>query len=313
MNQHANVLPTFLLLGTNKAGTTTLYQALKQHPQVFLPHKKELHFFNDDFNYAKGADWYARSFFGQAAGFAARGDITPAYLYWGEKGVPRIKAVHGSEPPRMVVILRDPVGRAYSRYWHERRVEGREPLSFEEALEAEPDRLQADASTFGVRGRFPRAYFQGGLYGAQLDRYFESFPRHLFHVILFEDLTRDFAATVRGLLAFLELDTTVVIAKRRSNPASVVRAPQLDGWLRSRATVGKLARRMGIMSSVRKLLRWTFLVPFTYPPVNPDTEQRLRQRYLPDVQKLEKLIGRDLSAWYPTGIPSASDPVESIE
>lgn len=295
-------LPTFLVIGTNKSGTTTLYDVLKQHRQVFLPFRKELHFFSDDVRYARGVDWYVQSFFQGSAGCHVRGDVTPTYLYWGEKVIPRIKAVYGDTPPRMIVILRDPVERAYSRYWHQRRIEEREPLSFEDALAAEPERILEDAGTFGVRGRFPRAYFQGGLYGAQLERYFTSFPAECFHVMLFQDLQRDFAGTIRGLLAFLGVDETVDIARVRSNPASVTRAPRFNAWLRSRSTIGGVVRRVlpgHSFSYVRKAMRWAFLKPAEYPPINPDTEQQLRQRYLPDIRKLETLIGRSLDQWYP--------------
>ena len=304
MSNRLELLPSFLVIGTNKAGTTTLYDVLKTHPQVFLPFRKELHYFNNDLNYAKGVDWYVQSFFKDAAGFPARGDITPAYLYWGDKVIPRIEEVYGNEPPRMIAILRDPVERAYSRYWHQRRVEGREPLSFEAALAAEHERLEEDVHSLGVRGRFSRAYFHGGLYGAQLTRYFSSFPRRAFHIILFHDLQREFAETVRGLLMFLTLDTTVDIAPKQSNPASVLRAPRLNRWLRSRSTAGRIAKQVlseRMLSRVRKALRRPFLTPFSYPAMNPNTERELRQRYLPDLQKLEALIGRDLSCWYPEG------------
>lgn len=298
----AGQLPSFLLIGTNKAGTSTLYHVLKTHPQVFLPYKKELHFFNDDTNYAKGAGWYAESFFSGAEGALASGDITPNYLYFGDKVIPRITATYGDAPPRMLVILRDPVARAYSRYWHHRRVDGREPLSFEGVLAAEAERLRADVAGDGARGRFPLAYFRGGLYGEQLERYFAAFPRECFHVMLFDDLQRDFDGTVRDLLAFLGVDATVALEQVRANPASVTRAAGLDSWLRSRSLAGRFVKGVlpdAALSRVRKLFRRLFLRPFTYPPMNPATEQALRARYLPDVLKLEALIGRDLSTWYP--------------
>ena len=302
-------LPSFLLIGTNKSGTSTLYHVLKAHPQVFLPYKKELHFFNDDGNYAKGRGWYIESFFEGAPASAVSGDITPNYLYFGEKVIPRIAATYGDALPRMVVILRDPVARAYSRYWHHRRVDGREPLSFEEALEAEPERLRADAAGDASRGRFPLAYFHGGLYGEQLERYFAAFPRDRFHVMFFDDLQRDFDGTVRGLLAFLGVDTTVAIEAVRAHQASVTRAAGLDSWLRSRALVGRFVKGVlpdVALSRVRKLLRRLFLRPFTYPPMHPDTERSLRARYEPDVAKLEALIGRDLTAWRPRQATAAN-------
>ena len=95
--------------------------------------------------------------------------------------------------------------------WHHRRVDWREPLSFEEVLVTETERLRVDAAGDAARGRFPLAYFRGGLYGEQLGRYLEAFPRECFHVMLFDDLQRDFDGTVRGLLAFLGVDSSVAI------------------------------------------------------------------------------------------------------
>lgn len=297
-------LPTFLVVGTNKASTTTLYAVLKQHPEVFLPFRKELHFFNNDENYARGVDWYVRTFFAKAEAFTARGDITPAYLYWGEKVIPRVKMVYGNRTPRMVAILRDPVARAYSRYWHERRLDGREPLSFEQAIEAEDNRIRADARTLGVRGRFPHAYFRGGLYGEQLARYFDAFPRDHMHVILFHEMWRDFDGTMRGLLAFLGIDPGVTLAPARRNPASVTNSPKVNGWFRSRSVLGRAARRLlpeRAITLARRALRQSFLQAQQYPPIDRVVEQQLRQRYLPDIHVLERLLGRELREWYPEG------------
>lgn len=296
------MLPTFLVIGTNKAGTTTLYSVLRRHPQIFLPHKKELHFFNNDDRYARGVAWYTKTFFSGAEAVRVRGDITPAYLYWGEKVIPRIKAVFGSQPPRMVVILRDPVERAYSRYWHQRRFRGREPLSFEEALADESRRLAADTGDLARRGKSPQAYFRGGLYAEQLAPWFDNFPRELFHVMLFDDVKRDFDSTIRGLLGFLDVDASVEIASVRSNPASVSRAPGFTAWLRSRSRLGRAMRTVlpdHLTSTARRALRRIVLRSFSYPPMSPETDLLLRCQYLPDIQKLEHLIGRDLSAWYP--------------
>jgi len=243
-----------------------------------------------------------RTFFASGSETRARGDVTPTYLYFGEKVIPRIRDTYGDEPPRFVVTLRDPVERAWSRYWHERRVAGREPLSFEDALVAEPDRLRADALGHHRRGRFPHAYFRGGLYAEQLERYRAVFSHTRLHVLLFEDLTRDFEGTIRDLLAFLAVDPTVAVEPVRRNAAATARLPGLDRWLRPGLGVGRAATRLlspRMLSYVRRALRRPFLKPFSYPPMDVDTERALRRRYLPDVQRLEAITGRDLSSWYP--------------
>ena len=301
MDANRNLLPNFLVIGTAKAGTTALHGVLKKHPEIFLPFKKELHFFNDDANYARGVDWYVGTFFGKSGGYSARGDITPTYLYWGEKVVPRIQGVYETRIPRMIVILRDPVERAYSRYWHQRRVPGREPLSFEEALNSEDRRLAEDKDDLRRRGRISWAYFQGGLYAAQLGRYFQCFPRERFHVMLFDDLKKDFVGTIRCLLRFLEVDPTVEVRPLVGNPASVPRAAGLNRWLRSHSRLGRAVKETlspRMLSYVRKAMRRPFLRPASYPPIDSATERALRLRYRPDIQQLEAMLDRDLSHWY---------------
>jgi hypothetical protein len=115
-------------------------------------------------------------------------------------------------------------------------------------------------------------------------------------------LKRDFDSTIRGLLGFLEVDATVEIAPVRSNPAAVSRAPGFTAWLRSRSGVGRAIRTIlpdRLTSLARRSFRRTMLRSFSYPPMSPQTDLQLRRRYLPDIQKLERLIGRDLSRWYP--------------
>lgn len=305
MSIDRRVLPTFLVLGTNKAGTGTLDTVLRRHPDVFLPFRKEVHFFNDDVNYGKGAAWYIETFYASSAGAVARGDITPSYLYFGDKVVPRIAEVYGDRPPRMVVILRDPVARAYSRYWHGRRLAVNEPLSFEDALAAEDERLAAEETGLLARGRFRYAYYRGGLYSEQLARYFDRFARDLFHIMLVDDLARDFDATVRALFTFLGVDATVPVLAVRSNAARAGRAAGVEQWIRSQSWLGRLVRphlSPRMLSYARKALRAPFRTTSAYPPMDPATEAALRARYLPEIERLERLIDRDLSAWYPGGV-----------
>ena len=89
-------LPNFLCVGTQKAGTSTLFEILRQHPDIFLPPEKETHFFYSDGNYAQGASWYKAAFYSDWAGQKVIGDITPEYMF--RKNVPeRIKATLGAD------------------------------------------------------------------------------------------------------------------------------------------------------------------------------------------------------------------------
>ena len=127
-------LPHFLGLGTQKGGTTSLQQLLEQHPGVYLPPCKEVHYFS--LHAEEPARWYAKHYRDARRG-QRRGDITPFYLFH-----PDVPArIHALLPrARMIVLLRDPVERALSQVFHARR-HGFETLEVADALAAEPERL----------------------------------------------------------------------------------------------------------------------------------------------------------------------------
>src|SRR5205085_5168685 len=132
----------FLCVGTQKGGTTTLYEILKQHPDIFLPQKiKETKFFVYEEKYAKGVQWYEKEFFNEWKNQQAVGEVDPAMMFE-EKSAQRIFDTLGKEV-KLVFIFRNPAARAYSHYLMSQR-KGFEELSFDEALNAESDRLKND-------------------------------------------------------------------------------------------------------------------------------------------------------------------------
>ena len=187
-------LPDFLGLGTQKGGTTTLHCLLGQHPDVYLPACKEVHFF--DQNYNAGEHWYRDRF--QGAQPAQRcGDITPFYLF--HPDVP--ERIHQHLPnARLIVLLRDPVERAISQVFHAQRL-GFEPLPVDEALAAEQGRLATgDAYSFQKH-----SYLSRSLYLEQLDRYETIFPREQLLILRSEDLFSTPESVWQKLLSFLKL------------------------------------------------------------------------------------------------------------
>ena len=124
-------LPDFLGLGVQKGGTTSLHCLLEQHPQVFLPSVKEVHYFS--LNFASGEAWY-RSQFASAEPEQRCGEITPYYLFHPQAAARVREALPQA---KLIVLLRDPVERTLSQYFHSRR-HGFEPLGLEAALDATP-------------------------------------------------------------------------------------------------------------------------------------------------------------------------------
>jgi hypothetical protein len=277
--------PNFFVLGVPKCGTTTLHEVLIAHPNIFMTKQKEPRFFDTDTYYNRGFDRYLRDHFRGAAGFKARGEASPTYLRSG-KARDRIRGDLGKDL-RFVVILRDPVKRAWSAYLQECR-RGLETESFERALELEPTRLSRDPTC--------AAYFLGGLYARQLRVWFEAFPREHFLVLLTEDLAERPAAVARQAFAFLEVNPDVEFSP--PSPANVgwtPRCPRLGAALNRR-----LKRFVPYSSRQRlgKLINRWISRPFEgAPTIDPAIARALRRRYRDEILAVEEIIGRDLGMW----------------
>jgi Sulfotransferase domain len=196
----------FLIIGAQKCGTTSLYNYLVQHPQIVPALQKEVHFF--DFNFDKGLDWY----FGQFPNYnpadnLITGEASPYYIFH-----PLVaKRVHQLFPKvKLIVLLRNPVERAISHYYHEVRL-GCEPLCLEEAIASEPIRLQGETEKLIADGTYYSfnhqhyTYLSRGIYVDQLQSWFNLFPREQFLILKSEDLYANPAQVLNKVLEFLEV------------------------------------------------------------------------------------------------------------
>ncbi|MEW5940820.1 MAG: sulfotransferase domain-containing protein [Chloroflexota bacterium] len=298
----ANNLPNLFVVGAAKSGTTGLYATLNTHPQVFFPQfKKELRFFSDDANYNKGLDWLAETYFKGAESYPVRGDGTPHYLYWSDKVAPRIYQVLGNSRPKIMAILREPASRAYSHYWLGIRLHG-ETLPFEEALAKEEERLREQYEVLRAEGRIRWGYFRGGCYATQLKPFFDLFPREDILVLLQEDLRGDFASAASRLTSFLNLDPAHPLELKVVNEAGEARFDELQEFLTHDAPIKSVFRKLfpkSLRDRVRRGLWRVNRRSVKYEPMAPETEAKLRQRYLPEVQELERMTGLSLKHWYP--------------
>lgn len=251
-------LPTFVIAGAQKCGTSSLGATLRRHPQVFVAPRKELHFFNRD--HGQGLDAYA-DHFTPAPHDLAWGEATPAYIYDADA---RKRMCEALPDARIVVILRDPVQRAYSHYWHSRRIKVEALDTFEAALDAEPGRLASGKPN----PRLHKSYVDRGHYLDQLKSLAAQHDRSLIHVMLFDDLKGDRTAALRGLFAFLGIDV---------EPADSIKE-QWKNRYRVKTDGGKA-------------------VPTDYPPMEPNTRARLVEHFRPYNDRLAAWLGRDLAAW----------------
>jgi Sulfotransferase domain len=243
-------LPDFLVLGAQKAGTTALYAYLRWHPGITGPSWKEVSFF--DRHWWRGVRWYRGQFPLRSRGRLV-GEASPSYLFH-PLAPERARAV--VPDARLVVVLRDPVDRAYSQYQHEVAL-GREPLSFEDALAAEEgrtrgevERLVADPRAFSHEW-WDHTYAARGLYAEQLERWLAMFPRDQLLVVTSDDLGKRPAETYASILSFLGA------------------APhRLDEYPR--------------------------VFDRDYAPMRPDTRDALARRFAAPNRRLEELLGREL-------------------
>jgi Sulfotransferase domain len=230
--------------------------SLRRHPHVARPATKEVHFFDDQ--YWRGVDWY-RSFFATSAerrlarlrgGDLVAGEATPYYLF--HPAVPeRVAATIPSV--RLVVLLRDPVDRAYSHYRKMRRM-SLERLSFEDALDAEKDRLAGEEERLLADPRYRsnhhrrHAYVGRGLYADQLERWLTHFPRGQLLVLRAEDFFERPADIYAETLDFLGLRSWQPPDFEPRNPtSSSPLTPQLRARLEERFAEpnARLARLLG--------------------------------------------------------------------
>jgi hypothetical protein len=205
------VLPDFVILGAAKAGTTSLYAWLSEHPEVTRAAAKEIHYFS--FYYERGTDWY-RHFFPlerERKAFAAEhgrpfitGEASPSYLL--DPSVPA-RMAELIPDAKLIVSLREPVERAYSQFQMRRR-DQKEPVeSFIGAMAAEDPSLQLDGRPLAQADvvDIGRTYLARGRYAEQLERWLQHFRREQIHIVAMEDLAADPQGILDGVHQFLGL------------------------------------------------------------------------------------------------------------
>ncbi len=277
------MLPNFTIGGAQKSGTTFLHWALENHPAVFLPERpQEIHFFDIDSNWERGLPWLEAHFAGWN-GQAAAGHTAPLYLY--DPRVP--ERIHSVLPEmRFLFVLRHPVDRAYSHYWHEVRL-GAETRPFEEALRLEPARIARDAE---ARRHF--SYLDRGRYAVQLERFHRRFGAERVLVLRHDELREQPDEVRRRCAEFLRIDPGAFGPLRQDaesrNASMLPRSPSLQHLaFRLRPYVPRLER------AIRRLN----LREARYPRLDPERRRQLLHGFEDEIRALEKLTGIDFGDW----------------
>jgi hypothetical protein len=311
-------LPNFFIVGAPKAGTTSLYQYLRQHPQVYMSPVKETHYFCSEVrpenftaeerprvlreaeafkDYLRGdlrqerfggliAQWedYV-TLFRNATDEIAIGEATPLYL-WSRTAARNIAARFPHA--KIIISLRNPIDRAFSQYLHMVAV-GATRRSLHEQIEAD---LSCRSTQIGAEWPF----LEYGRYCEQIKRYLAEFPRSQIHISLYEELERTPAELLANLFRFLDVDSGfhADIAVRYNEP----RIPRL-------ARVTQLMKRSSWWPYLHKLavgpfgavLRRAMLRPRATLRMDPAARALLADYYREEITQLAQLLERDLRSW----------------
>ena len=205
---------------------------MRQHPEIFTPAQKELHYFS--LHYQRGDEWYQQQF-NAAAPFQRWGEFTPYYLF--HPLVPA-RILQSAPQARLIILLRDPVQRAISQYNHSRRL-GLEDLHLDQALAAESLRLSKAVSAIAAgqnhRSHQEQCYLARSRYEVQVARYKELFSAEQMLLIRIERLYEDPDIYWRKLLDFLNVGSHPMPALQHANRGSELNeAPpqEVMNWLR---------------------------------------------------------------------------------
>lgn len=285
----------FIGIGAAKAGTTWLADALRQHPDIFIPKKKELIYFCKtelatqirNYRYEKPITWY-HSFFKGAAPAQVKGEISPHYLNAPEA----VEKIYQYNPEiKIIAALRNPVDRVVSHYRYAIQIGKIPAVPFADAINKYPIILKY------------------GLYFKHLARYYNQFPNSNIKIILFDDIKNDPKPLYTELLDFLNVSPYLSASlDKKVNKTKLNRIPNLNYLIESsRIFIHK--NRLLFLRPVLRYLGITPLAEFIRDHLNTisDGKQKttlsqsiydmLYEYYSGDVHKLEKLIDRDLAGW----------------
>ena len=295
-------LPNFLIVGAAKSGTTSLFSYLGQHPEIFVPVCKEPHYFSDSQVVIAKSDEEYEGLFADRTTEKAVGEASVSYLCDPE-APRRIKQTLGDV--KIIIILREPVARAYSQWGHLYNI-GAEPLSFEEALRQEEARMASEEfrKTCLAVHHGLYYYFHTGLYYEQVKRYFDTFGPERVKVIIFEEFIKDPARFCKEIFVFLGVDPEFSPVFERHNPSHTFKNKFLHNFLTSPPKLLKAIYEMLPMGlrvkayGVLKSVYWANMRRAQRRPLDKALRIELMERYREDVRKLEKLLNRNLSIWY---------------
>lgn len=294
--------PNLFIVGAPKCGTSSLYEYLKQHPQILMSTRKEPHYFGSDLRrqhlnsyrtIRTEADYLALF---QDAAEDVIGEASTSYFY-SLKAAAEIKAFNPDS--KIVIMLREPVEMMYSLYYQLYQGGVEDASSFDLALVAEEARQQGKNIpklahiVDNLRYRYIAHYSQ------HIQRYFNEFGREHVMVIIFDDFRADTHAVLMQLFDFLGVDKDIKINLSIANPNSYARNKLLRNFLVNPPeivlTLGK--RILPIARPIYQQLVRSNTKIASRPPMDATLQEKLQREFYPEIEELSQLLNRDLSAW----------------
>ncbi|SHM59210.1 sulfotransferase family protein [Gracilibacillus kekensis] len=282
--------PDFFIVGAAKSGTTSLYEYLKKHPTIYLPENKEPHFFGDKKPseiFVDNKEAYYKLFC-HAPENSVIGEASTSYLY-SEKAAMDIKKFNPNG--KIIILLRNPVDRAYSMYRHQVR-DGFETNTFEKGLELEKERIYK-GMPYGYH------YFEGGLYYRQIKNYLNVFGPENVKIIIFEEFKETPIKVLKEIFAYLNVKDINIDKIRVYNVSNKPISYKLQSFLVQYHPV-KSILKIVLPSPFRKKIKSLILkknMTSSYDKISDTTRKYLIHRYSDDIKKVEKILKRDLSVW----------------
>ena len=291
-------LPNFMCLGAAKSGTTSLYDILRQHSEIYIPSFKEPHFFDIPENFDNGLRWYEKTYF-KKVNKKIIADFTPSYLF--DENAPKRIFESLGRNIKFLIIFRHPVDRAYSHYLHSKR-DDHERENFEEALELEVSRLKKYKDQSDYLSYLRHSYIHQGLYSKMLERYLQYFSLDNFLFIHFEDeFLQQRDLTINNILDFLEIDNSVLLnTDIRSNPSSKEKSKILRKFMNKRGWWRTVIKNLIPSHKLRQIVRNSILRAnireYSPPKLSQTNKKAIFEEYFKsDVDELEKLIKRKMN------------------
>lgn len=292
--------PDFFVVGAFKSGSTALYEQLRRHPQIFMPFHKEPLYFGDDLTrrYGRMSEADYQALFREARPGQRVGEASAWYLY----STSAAREIAAYAPgARIIAMVRNPVDVMHAQ--HSQLIYNVEEdiADFGEALAAEPARRRGDRMPPGPLRPETLYYRHSVRFAEQLERYLDAFGAERVHVIVYDDFRDDTAATYRKVLEFLGVDPEFRPSFRVRNPNKQVRFPFLQRLVYQ--PPGPLLRlvprlrRFPVVHRLREAVLRANSAASRRDAMDPDLRRRLTAEMAPEVERLGRLIGRDLSAW----------------